>query len=766
MQAVPQRYAPLGLAGGLALLGLMLAIVIVALLPGRLPDVRPASAPPDQFSAARAMRHVAEISKAPHPVGSAEHDRVRDYLLAQLRALGLEAHVQASTGRMSEYGIQTIGRVENVVARLRGTDPTGKALMLSAHYDTSHLSPGAADNGASVGAVLETLRALRARAPLRNDLIVLFSDGEETGLLGAELFTRKHEWMPDVGMVLNFDFRGSSGPMWMFETSSGNARMVAALASSATDPMGSSALFDLYQLLPNDTDMTAYKAAGLPGLNFAAIDRAYTYHSPLDTLDRLNPATVQHLGELMLTATRSFGEGYLAGISAPDRVFFNLPGMGMLHYGGGWVGPLSALALGLVTLALVLAVRGGEARTRSVVGAAFGYFATLLMLTLATQVLWQVVVLLHPEYVLFNELYNSRWYLLALVGLVVAGFGWMQAGWRRRLGVRTEQLGALLFGGGCLLLSTWFLPGMSYVFAWSVLLMALAEIAVGRVPALQRHAHARTALLLLASLPTLLFFAPLVRTVYLGIGPQLPLATTFVIVLGLSLLSPLLVLLTRRFLMPLIPLAVGILWLGVGSLTATFDAQRPLPSHLFMALDGSSGRTLWISRADELDEWNKPLFKAATAPVAEPNIFGPDSPPFWVGPAPAIASLKPPAIEVLRDERTGNRRQVAVRVRSQRQASSLTVRVDGTTVLGSRVEGRRIPADPDGLWKLETHGRGDDWLNVDLEVATGTPFRLRVYDETYRLPDNAAPPRPPNLVADSHRPSSDTLRTVQIRTFN
>ena len=760
-----QRYSPLGPVAGLVLIALLTALVAVALLPGRLPPARNALAPVRDFSAQRAMHHLVEIARAPHPVGSAEHDRVRDYLLAQLRALGLEVQLQAGTGRMHDHGIETVGHVENIVARLRGSDPAGKALLLSAHYDSVYLAPGAADNGASVAAILESVRALRAGPRLRNDVIVLFTDGEEIGLLGAELFTH-HPWVADVGMVLNFDFRGSGGPMWMFETSGGNARMVAALASGASDPMGSSALFDIYQLLPNDTDMTAFKAAGLHGLNFAAIDRAYTYHSPLDTVDRVDPGTLQHLGELMLTATRSFSDDYLAGLSAPDSVFFNVPGLGMLHYRDTWVGMFSALALGAVALALVPAVRRGQTRMRSIAAAAAGQLATLLMLAIASQVLWQVVVLLHPEYVLFNDLYNSRWYLLALVGLVVAGFAWMQTGWRRRLGAGAEQYGALLFAACCLLVSTWLLPGFSYLFAWPLLCMALAEISIARWPLLQRRSEARYALLLVASLPTLFFFAPLVRMVYLGLGPQLPFPTAFVLGLALTLLSPLLLPLTRRFLLPALPLAIGVLLLGVGSATTRFDSRHPLPSHLFLALDGSSGRTLWLSRADELDEWNKRLFPANAAPVAEPALFGPDSQPLWVGSAIPVPTLLPPAIEVLSDKREGSRRRVAFRVRSRREAASLTARLDGTPVLASSVDGHHVPSDPDGLWKLESYGVGDDWLRVEVEVAAGKPFQLRIYDESYRLPHGSVPPRPVYLVADSNRPSSDTVRTVQIRKFN
>src|SRR5881227_1079326 len=50
------------------------------------------------FSAERAMKHVLAIAQRPHPIGSAEHDRVRDYLVAQLSNLGLDPQIQNATG--------------------------------------------------------------------------------------------------------------------------------------------------------------------------------------------------------------------------------------------------------------------------------------------------------------------------------------------------------------------------------------------------------------------------------------------------------------------------------------------------------------------------------------------------------------------------------------------------------------------------------------------------------------------------------------------
>ena len=103
--------------------------------------------------------------------------------------------------------------MENVLARLPGSRGGGKAVLLDAHYDSLATGPGASDNASAVGALLETARALKASGrPLTNDVIFLFSDGEEVDLMGAEAFVEEHPWAKDVGLVLNLEARGRAGP--------------------------------------------------------------------------------------------------------------------------------------------------------------------------------------------------------------------------------------------------------------------------------------------------------------------------------------------------------------------------------------------------------------------------------------------------------------------------------------------------------------------------------------------------------------------------
>src|SRR5258705_10533486 len=94
------------------------------------PRAVPATAPDTVFSAERAMRHVEQIAERPHPMGSVDHDRVRDYIVGQLSALGLNPQIQQTTAIGTRY--QDAGRVQNIRPRVPGSGPNGNAVRLLA----------------------------------------------------------------------------------------------------------------------------------------------------------------------------------------------------------------------------------------------------------------------------------------------------------------------------------------------------------------------------------------------------------------------------------------------------------------------------------------------------------------------------------------------------------------------------------------------------------------------------------------------------------
>ena len=54
-------------------------------------------------------------------------------------------------------------------------------------------------------------------------------------------------------------------------------------------PVTSSMFYEIYRTLPNDTDFTVFKRAGIPGVNFAYIENSQHYHRPQDNQANLEP---------------------------------------------------------------------------------------------------------------------------------------------------------------------------------------------------------------------------------------------------------------------------------------------------------------------------------------------------------------------------------------------------------------------------------------------------------------------------------------------
>ncbi|WP_414632948.1 M20/M25/M40 family metallo-hydrolase, partial [Brevundimonas sp. UBA7534] len=107
----------------------------------------------------------------------------------------------------SARGLQAV----NIVGVLPGRDPALPAVALMAHYDSVPGSPGAADDASGVAAVLEAVRAIKARGPAERTLIVLLTDAEELNLDGARAFFSEHPLRDRIGAVVNLEARGGGG---------------------------------------------------------------------------------------------------------------------------------------------------------------------------------------------------------------------------------------------------------------------------------------------------------------------------------------------------------------------------------------------------------------------------------------------------------------------------------------------------------------------------------------------------------------------------
>ncbi|HSA99283.1 MAG TPA: M28 family peptidase, partial [Anaerolineales bacterium] len=383
-------------------------VIIAATLAGMtslaMPAVVPASAPAEEFSAERAMQHIRIISQAPHPTGSLENAQARDYIISQLEALGLSPEVQQTTVVMPP-GKDSISAstVYNIIARIPGTNSSG-AILLDAHYDTMQMTPGATDCTSCVATLLETARALQAAPPLQNDVILLFTDKEESsddadGKEGVAAFIEQHPWASEVRQVLNFDGTGRTGPAMLIETGPNSGWLVREWGRVASQPVAQSWFYEIFRLTPIGTDFRSYANAGIGGLNFFYLFENAIYHTVLDNPERIDPRSVQHFGSNALSMTRRLGNLNLAEAQRPgDAVYFSLFRGLLVNYPAAWAIPLVFLAGLLLVGAAVVGFWRGQLTLQ---GLLFGLSASLLSVIAAPGLatgLWIGIVQLHGVY--------------------------------------------------------------------------------------------------------------------------------------------------------------------------------------------------------------------------------------------------------------------------------------------------------------------------------------------------------------------------------
>jgi hypothetical protein len=711
----------------------------------------PASAPQDLFSVDRALVYLNAFATAPHPIGSSEHDRVRDYVVSQLTALGVTPEVQRTTGVTPRY--EVAGTVENIVARLKGTSGAPDAIALVAHYDSVPAGPGAGDDGAGVAALLETVRALRAGPALRNDILFVITDGEEDGLLGASAFVAENPAAKDVRVVVNFEARGNAGESQMFETSAGNGRLVQIFAQATPHPSGSSLTYEIYKHMPNDTDMTVFKKAGAAGLNFAFIGHWEAYHTPLDNVQLLNPGSLQQHGENALSLARSLGNTDFTQLQDRDSVYFSAPGNLFADYSSRFIWPLAA-ATGILLFGVIFFANGAWQTSVLSIFAGFLLHLGVLVLLLFVGLGFVLGVnWLHLHALPEGGLEQNAFYVFGLFALLAVLLTMLYSLFRKKITPPAIFLGGALLLFVCALFTSKWLPGGSYLFVWPLLAGLLATAIAAFRPG--QLSFLSVLVLYALSLPAISLFVPLVKGFYTALGFTTIGAPLLSVTFGVFflLLFPFLdsVLESAGKVLPLVALAAGAILCVTAAETTRYSSAHPKPSLLSYALDADRGKALWTSSTKRIDSWTAQYLGTSPSRGKLPD-FVPDWYPidFLQQEAPAI-TLAPPHAELLEDSTDGATRTLRLHITTPRQARTLHVGLAQTEVLNASVNGHDLGKPSEARWRQPGHW-GFDYANppaqgidLQLRVQASGPVTIVLVDRSSGLPTIPGanfPPRP------------------------
>jgi len=422
---------------------------------------------PTEFSATRAMELVRAMAQAPRPAGSAEHARVRDLIVKQFLDLGFETEVRLTADGL-QIGSGQVLRFQNIVATLAGTE-RGRPIVLCAHYDSVPEGPGASDDASGVAVLLETARALLAGSPLRNDVVFLATDAEERGILGARAFVEEDpEFVSRIGAVLNFEARGNRGPSILFETSGDSRWLVEEFATVASAPVASSLSEAVYELLPNDTDLSVFEDAGVPGLNFAFIGGMSHYHTPLDRPENLDVRSLNHHGMQALAVTRHLGDMDLSSERASGTlIYFSLLRGILVRYGQAAAWTLASILTALTAMAVM--------RNRRMVGKGLLRLLTSVLIAGAVALCVQLLLMLFlwEGWLESAFRFESPWMVAPMLLLSIEV---VRRRSRREDGGQDLALGAVLVFAVVGVAATVFQPGASFVFVLPTMCGALALV--------------------------------------------------------------------------------------------------------------------------------------------------------------------------------------------------------------------------------------------------------------------------------------------------
>jgi hypothetical protein len=272
------------------------------------------------------LAYLADDTRAGRAIGTPGNADARAYIARQLAEIGVAplpggvagepySHAFTMPRRRGAPGDSVRGR--NIVGIVRGTRDTSRALVVSAHYDHvgigravngDSIYNGADDNASGTAALLAVARELVARRP-EHSVVLLFPDGEESGLLGARAFVAAPP-VPRAAIALNVNFdmlsRDTRGELWMAGPNKWPVLrpMAERLASGApvTVRIGhdsGSAQYDW----TSQSDQGAFHAAGIPFLYFGVEDHP-DYHRPSDSIDRVTRGFYVRAARTVVEAVR------------------------------------------------------------------------------------------------------------------------------------------------------------------------------------------------------------------------------------------------------------------------------------------------------------------------------------------------------------------------------------------------------------------------------------------------------------------------------
>lgn len=725
--------------------GLLSALVLVAIIYGVFYTLMPQSydtseASLAEFSTQRAFSKVKSIAAKPHYVGSDNHEIVARFLYKELKNLGLQPEFQEGF-TMTEKG--TLINSKNILAKIKGKQQ-GKALLLLSHYDSAphSYSHGASDDASGVAVILETLRAyLHNKTVPKNDIIILFSDAEEIGLNGAALFVTQHHWAKEVGLALNFEARGSSGPGYMLmETNEGNAQMTREFAAAKVPfPASNSLMYSIYKMLPNDTDLTVFRENGkIQGFNFAFIDSHYNYHTSQDDAAHLDKNTLAHQGSYLMPLLLHFGNADLTKLnSKEDDVYFNVP-FSFVHYPFQWIWPLFSITLVLFLGFVILGLGKQVLQMPEILKGFLPLFGSIVIAGGLCFAGWKILLAVYPQYneILHGFTYNGHDYIVAFIALTLGICFLFYSKTAAKDGGMNQLIAPLFLWLVVNGLVAVYLKGAAFL----ILPVLASVLLLGYFVITQKQ---NLWLNVLLSIPALVILVPFIAMFPVGLGLKILAGSAVLTVLTFTLLLPVFGGFSRKGIWSLLFFLIAAGVFVKAHNHSGFSKGQGKPNSLVYIQNNDTKKSYWASYDTRPDTWTKGYLgenPKDAAPLNTNKLYSKYGTSFSLMADAPFKNISAPSIAFETDSVSGTTHYYKIRITPNRRVNRYDVFFEGkpmiTSFKANGVKSLNVESKISGQTTnklLSYYVTQQLPLVMEIETSGGEPLRLNLMESSFDL---------------------------------
>ncbi|MCF2875240.1 MULTISPECIES: M28 family peptidase [unclassified Tenacibaculum] len=707
-----------------------------SLMPHKVSD---ASTPLTKFSTERALKPLKEISKEAHYLGSKEHINVREFIVSEFEQLGLQVEIETQEIFSKNYNVGA--KTSNIIAKIKGTDST-KALMLSTHYDSDTRSAiGTSDAGSGIVTIIEGIRAfLTTGKQPKNDIIILITDGEELGLLGATAYAQTHNIDEEVGMILVFESRGSGGPSYMLiETNGGNKNVIKEFQKAHPKyPVANSLMYTISKMLPNSTDLSAFReGTNINGMSFAFIGDHFDYHTPQDNFERMDRESLEHQGTYLMPLLHHFANADLNNLnSEEDYVYFNFPLFGVIYYPFSWVIPILTLVLLLFIGVIGYGIKMKKISTKKSLKGFIPFLIVLIGSSILTKFGWELLKIIHPQY---NDIkqgftYNGYTYIVAFVALTLAICFFVYNKYFEK-NISENLVIAPIFIWLLISIGTaFYLKGGSY-FILAVYSGLLNFIVLFFFKIKEEN---KLLLITLLSIPILIIFTPSIKMFPVGLGLDMLVAGIVILVLLFGILTPILSKL-KIFKLDRVFFIIAIITFITASFQSSYTLDRKKPNSINYILNTNTNKAFWGSFDNTLDEFTSQFFAK--------NIEKNDKFYYKFYTETEVKPIVQPSIKINKDTIIDNKRFIDFSIKSHRNANKIELYAKNNFIIKSlKINGFNLEKQKEKDYVINTKKRKwigeynfaykDSILNIQLSVLPNDKPIINLSEISYDLLKN------------------------------